>query len=51
MKKVLSLFSLALIPTIFAAPAEDVQVILGDIHPVERPAFQGLEGIIDQGSI
>jgi cathepsin A (carboxypeptidase C) len=52
MKKVFSLFSLALIPAIFAAPADDAQVILGETDPVQRPGLNhlhGVEGIINKG--
>jgi len=47
MKKVFSLFSLALVSAVFAAPAEDAQVILGD--PAGRPGLQGAEGIFNKG--
>lgn len=49
MKKVFSLFSLALIPAIFAAPAEEAQLILGDTNPIQRPHFHGVEGILNKG--
>jgi len=49
MKKVFSLFSLALIPAIFAAPAEEAQLILGETKPIQRPHFQGVEDIINKG--
>ncbi|OAX40538.1 hypothetical protein K503DRAFT_601654 [Rhizopogon vinicolor AM-OR11-026] len=53
MKKVFSLISLALIPAIFAAPAEEAQVILGETDPIQRSGLhhlQGVEGIINKGN-
>ncbi|OAX40545.1 alpha/beta-hydrolase [Rhizopogon vinicolor AM-OR11-026] len=40
-------------PAIFAAPAEEAQVILGETVPIQRPGLhhlQGVEGIINKGN-
>ncbi|OAX40539.1 alpha/beta-hydrolase [Rhizopogon vinicolor AM-OR11-026] len=51
--KVFSLFSLALIPTIFAAPADEAQIFFGETDTIRRSGLHHLpvvEGIINNGN-